>query len=360
MEGLDKFVDLQKLAENQHSIAAAAAITITAYGIYKLLQQYGKIFSLKVGPGNMIVICDRKAVYELIDRKGSIYSDRPPMAVLYMNRLLEEPENFYTYSRLYANSVAAILAWGFRAKDTESFWFKEVNAMIEQKRAFHMRDYMDRTWGNARRLVEERRSRGDARSCMIDDKLDEYAKKGWPMSDVAFNNLFGELMEAGADTTANQILTLILALAMNPQIQVRARAELDAVCGTERAPLFSDFDKLPYINAIVKEGLRWRPTSDLGLPHTVTKGGRRICPGIHLAERSMWRIAAKLLWAFEFAEPLDPATGKVQHLDPDAYTSSNLVCPLPFKVRIKPRSETHVEIIKKEVAGAMEFLSQYD
>lgn len=51
-----------------------------------------------------------------------------------MNRLLEEPENFYTYSRLYANSVAAILAWGFRAKDTESFWFKEVNAMIEQVR----------------------------------------------------------------------------------------------------------------------------------------------------------------------------------------------------------------------------------
>jgi cytochrome P450 len=43
--------------------------------------QYGKIYSLKVGPGTMIVICDRKAVHELIDKKGSIYSDRPPNIV---------------------------------------------------------------------------------------------------------------------------------------------------------------------------------------------------------------------------------------------------------------------------------------
>ena len=74
----------------------------------------------------------------------------------------------------------------------------------------------------------------------------------------------------------------------------------------------------------------------------------------------MWRITAKLLWAFEFAEPLDPKTGKVQPLDPDAYTSANLVCPLPYRVRIKPRSAAHVAVIEKEVLGAEEFLSQYN
>jgi hypothetical protein len=40
--------------------------------------QYGKIYSLEVGSGTIIVICDRKAVHELIDKKGSIWSDRPP------------------------------------------------------------------------------------------------------------------------------------------------------------------------------------------------------------------------------------------------------------------------------------------
>jgi cytochrome P450 len=129
-----------------------------------------------------------------------------------------------------------------------------------KKRAIEMRDHMDRIWGHAREMVDERRARGDTRESLIDAKLDEYEANGWPMTQHAFNNLFGELMEAGADTTANQILTIILALAKNPRIQEKARKEIDAVCGTERAPLFSDFEKMPYVNAIIKEGLRWRPT----------------------------------------------------------------------------------------------------
>lgn len=129
-----------------------------------------------------------------------------------------------------------------------------------KKRAYQMRDHMDFVWGQARTMVNERRNRGDKRECMVDSKIDDYEKNGWPMTEHAFNSLFGELLEAGADTTANQILTLILAFAKNPHIQAWAREEIDAVCGTERAPLFSDFEKLPYINALVKEGLRWRPT----------------------------------------------------------------------------------------------------
>jgi len=44
-------------------------------------QQYGSIYSLKVFNGTMIVLADRKAVYQLLDKKGSIYSDRPDMPV---------------------------------------------------------------------------------------------------------------------------------------------------------------------------------------------------------------------------------------------------------------------------------------
>lgn len=49
-----------------------------------------------------------------------------------MNRLLDDPSNFYSYSRLYASSVASILAWGFRATTLDSFWYKDVSAMIEK------------------------------------------------------------------------------------------------------------------------------------------------------------------------------------------------------------------------------------
>ena len=129
-----------------------------------------------------------------------------------------------------------------------------------KSRAYECRDTMNVLWSKARVIVDERRARGDKRDCLIDSKIDEYSVKGSPFSEHAFTNLFGELVEAGADTTANQILTLIFAFAKYPVVQKKAQAEIDAVCGTERAPLFSDFDSIPYVNAIVKEGMRWRPT----------------------------------------------------------------------------------------------------
>ena len=119
---------------------------------------------------------------------------------------------------------------------------------------------MDEMCTKRRSIEDQRRARGEKRDCFIDTMLDEYEKNGWTMSQHAFNNLFGELLEAGADTTANMILTLILAFAKYPEVRRKAQEEIDRVCGTERAPLFSDFNDLPYINACVKEAMRWRPT----------------------------------------------------------------------------------------------------
>jgi hypothetical protein len=74
----------------------------------------------------------------------------------------------------------------------------------------------------------------------------------------------------------------------------------------------------------------------------------------------MWRIAAKLLWAYEFAEPVDPVTGKTATLDPNKYNPGILQAPLPFKVQIKPRSAEHVATIRRELSGALEFLSKWE
>lgn len=56
----------------------------------------------------------------------------------------------------------------------------------------------------------------------------------------------------------------ILAMTLNPDVMRKAQAELDAVVGRDRIPTFADKDNLPYIRAIVKETLRWRPVSPLG------------------------------------------------------------------------------------------------
>ena len=51
---------------------------------------YGPVFSLKIGPSNTVVLCDRKAIHQLLVEKGSIYSDRPPS---YVGKLLTQGDH---------------------------------------------------------------------------------------------------------------------------------------------------------------------------------------------------------------------------------------------------------------------------
>ena len=57
----------------------------------------------------------------------------------------------------------------------------------------------------------------------------------------------------------------------HPEIQKRAQDELDAAVGRSRTPTFADAPNLPYIQALVKESLRWRPPVPLGVPHATTE-----------------------------------------------------------------------------------------
>ncbi|KAK4150414.1 putative cytochrome P450 oxidoreductase [Chaetomidium leptoderma] len=480
---------------------------IPSTGLYKQFREwakeYGSVFTLKLGPANVVVLCDRKAIHKLLVEKGSIYSDRPMSyaaqiltkgdhvafeqmtpawrekrkviahnfsparldkdhfkiqeaeATVLMNDLLETPDNFFDHIRRYTASVATCITHGFRAPTFDSFWGHGVYDVMDRssvvmepganppvdefpflryipkqfafwkRRAGEAGDTMDAVWAKARRLVDERRAKGDRRECILDNILDQYQKKESPFDAHALNNLLGEMIEGGADTTSSQLLTLILAFALYPHVQEKARKEIDAVCGTERSPAWADFAQLPYINCIVKEGMRWRPVAPTAIPHRVRQddeyegmfipkdttvfiptwaihhmdsiypdhdtfnpdryenhpklandyagssdwatrdhynygAGRRICPGMHLAERNMWRIAAKLLWAFEFSEPVDPKTGKVMPLDPDAYSPGILQAPLKYSVVIKPRSAAHTAQIREEKGAALQFLKQFE
>ena len=51
---------------------------------------------------------------------------------------------------------------------------------------------------------------------------------------------------------------------LNPDVQVRAQAEIDSVVGIARLPVFEDRPSLPYIEAVLRETLRWHPTVPLG------------------------------------------------------------------------------------------------
>jgi len=53
-----------------------------------------------------------------------------------------------------------------------------------------------------------------------------------------------------------------------PEVQRKAQEEIDRVVGRDRLPTISDRPNLPYIEAVIKELLRWNPVAPLGTHFT--------------------------------------------------------------------------------------------
>jgi hypothetical protein len=82
-------------------------------------------------------------------------------------------------------------------------------------------------------------------------------------------HLGGTLVEAGSDTTSSFTQTLVLALTAFPEVQTKAQAELDRVVGDDRMPTYEDYEKMPYLRAVVNEVHRFRPNAPI-IPHAAT------------------------------------------------------------------------------------------
>lgn len=64
--------------------------------------------------------------------------------------------------------------------------------------------------------------------------------------------------------TTITITTFYLAMTLYPEVYKRLQEEVDRVVGHGRLPSYSDRPNLPYVNAVLKETLRWEtvlPTS---------------------------------------------------------------------------------------------------
>jgi cytochrome P450 len=56
----------------------------------------------------------------------------------------------------------------------------------------------------------------------------------------------------------------MLAMIAYPEKQKKCQEELDAVVGRSRLPTFKDSNNLPYLQATIRELLRWRPIAPIG------------------------------------------------------------------------------------------------
>ncbi|KAK4609167.1 Cytochrome P450 monooxygenase [Fulvia fulva] len=88
-----------------------------------------------------------------------------------------------------------------------------------------------------------------------------------------------------ADTSQISTWSFIEAMMEYPEVQEKARHEVDKVVG-DRIPEFADYESIPYVRCLVKETWRWRPPVGLGHPHVTTDDivydGMRIPKGSHI------------------------------------------------------------------------------
>ncbi|KAJ7859327.1 cytochrome P450 [Mycena olivaceomarginata] len=100
------------------------------------------------------------------------------------------------------------------------------------------------------------------------------------------------------------------------------------------------------------DGSDLKPTFPFGF-------GRRICPGMYLAQNSINLNAMNLLWAFDLKPDID-TNGNPIPVDIFAYRKGIAMAPLPFKCRITPRTAAKARLIENEFLETADTFSKFE
>ncbi|KAK1231634.1 hypothetical protein PQX77_005231 [Marasmius sp. AFHP31] len=314
-----------------------------------------------------------------------------------MKNLMETPEDFFKHVKFASDSAILQISYGYTLKQTDdpymalvenlgksiedagnhgSFWvdylpfLRHVPAWLpgaEFKRkaetwAGYSRDFVESPWEWLTASIDNATAqpslstRGLARWSLS-------AGDGSFMESVVKNTVATSYI-AAAETTPCAILTFILAMILNPDVQAHAQAEINDVIGSERLPDVDDRDSLPFVKAVIAETLRWSPVLPLVISHRAVNDdtydgwfipagttivpnvwavvqdetvygpnvekfdperflkqdgkelppnpelfifgfGRRICPGRYFAMNTLFLVVTHLLATFTMKKPLD-------------------------------------------------------
>lgn len=110
--------------------------------------------------------------------------------------------------------------------------------------------------------------------------LDQWLMEG-KLSKAELLPIFGDLLSAGIDTTANTAAFLLHEVAKNPEVQERIHKEVTDVAGAN-PPTAQDIAKLTFTKNCIKETLRLYPISHMfrGIPEDMVLCGYHIPKGI--------------------------------------------------------------------------------
>ncbi|CEL57071.1 O-methylsterigmatocystin oxidoreductase OS=Aspergillus parasiticus GN=ordA PE=3 SV=1 [Rhizoctonia solani AG-1 IB] len=377
----------------------------------------------------------RRMTHELLHKKASkkLWPIVTRQARLSLQRLLNEPNNFSREVRRMVGSTLLSVVYGYEVTTSDDKLVEVVEtavagfsqaAMIsnyyvnvipwlqyipewlpgtEWKRKANLwRSQTEDMLNVPFEWTRSQMATGNAPPSMLTNLLAKCTGDETPEEIDAIRWATGTLFAAGTDTSAATILVFIMAMAMHPEIQSKAQAEIDSVLQGTRLPEMNDRESMPYMVRIIKEVFRWKHTVPLGVPHVSTqddsyKGyfipsgtlvisniwamnnderaysspeqfdpdrfldpsvpepptfgfGRRSCPGLHLAEAAVFMFASTLLCSFN-VRPVSNSNGKPVPLTGEMGPNLVVTQPLPYKCSITPRPKGHEKVLREWVDG---------
>ncbi|KAI0472821.1 cytochrome P450 [Xylariaceae sp. FL0804] len=274
-------------------------------------------------------------------------------------------------------------------------------------------------WRQVKRQLKE----GTAKSSLCVPLIKAQEKEGFSDEQAAY--IAGNLLEAGSDTTAAQLNAFVQAMLIFPDVQRRAQEEIDRVCGDRLPTMDDEPNLpytrscvketnrwmptailgISHANTVDDEYMGYKipknstvvlnvwaihmdekrhknpsafdpsrylddPTSSMESAQSrdparrdqfVFGAGRRICQGMHIADRSMFLGISRLLWGFDINRAHRGGGGdeEEEEVVPDAgdLIEGMLVQPRPFPAKITPRSARRAEVIRREWADCQSLLS---
>ncbi|EJD41567.1 cytochrome P450 [Auricularia subglabra TFB-10046 SS5] len=347
----------------------------------------------------------------------------------FLRRVIDEPERVAYHLRKLAGSVILRILYGYDVKPGDDeyvnlaervnydlnractpgnflvdffpslefvpHWFPGTNWMRIAER---MRDALHTALTKPTAFVREQLSAGTAHPSFVSSEL---SRPDWNEGEEGKTLAWAAqaLYAGAADTTVSITYSFFLCMTLFPDVQRKAQEEINRVLGPHTLPTWADRDRLPYVDAVVKEILRWCPVAPQALPHCanadgtyggyfIPKGtilipniwgymhdpavypepdkfnpdrylslepktdprqyvfgfGRRVCPGKQLGEVSLWLVASNAIASLHITKKLGndglPITPRVE------YTGAAAVFPSEFKCDIKPRSTSSEALIR--------------
>ncbi|KAK0439110.1 cytochrome P450 [Armillaria borealis] len=289
---------------------------------------YGDILSVSILGRRLVVINSAQAAIDILDKKGTIYSDRPIMGMIgelmgvknslvllpygtrfrnqrrlvhqqlsnhaamnqfplivehetgrLLRRLSAKPEHLSDHIQKTIGAVMLRIIYGYEMQEETDQFLELVDRASEY---FALATTPGKFLANSIPMIRHipdwfpgagfKQITKEWRATIFDlvDRTHDYVKQQMAVGNgsVCFTSKLLEdeptTLYGGLGQTVAAVYAFFKAMLLFPDVQTKAQAEIDAIVGIDRLPRSDDRERLPYLNALVLEVSRWHTVAPLG------------------------------------------------------------------------------------------------